>query len=31
MLEIDVLLTEKKLAEDFLAGLERRYLAEKFF
>ncbi len=31
MLEIDVLLTEKKLAEDFLAGLEQRYLAEKFF
>jgi uncharacterized SAM-dependent methyltransferase len=31
MLEIDVLLTEEKLAEDFLSGLERRYLPEKFF
>jgi len=31
MLAIDVLLTESQLAEDFVAGLERRYLPEKFF
>ncbi len=31
MIEIEVLLTETQLAEDFLAGLERRYLGEKFF
>ncbi len=31
MLEIEVLLTERQLAEEFLAALERRYLAEKFF
>ncbi len=31
MLEIDVLLTEEKLSEEFLSGLEQRYLAEKFF
>ncbi len=31
MLEVQVLLTESKLTEDFLCGLERRYLAEKFF
>ncbi len=31
MLEIDVLLTENTLTEDFLSGLERRYLSEKFF
>lgn len=31
MLKVDVLLTEKRLAEEFLAALERRYLAEKFF
>lgn len=31
MLPIDVLLTENELAEDFLAALEQRYLAEKFF
>lgn len=31
MLEIDVLLTEQRLTEEFLAGLEDRYLAEKFF
>src|SRR2546426_1239888 len=31
MLEIEVLVTEEKLAEEFLSSLERRYLAEKFF
>ncbi len=31
MLRIDVLLTENKLAEQFLASLEQRYLPEKFF
>lgn len=31
MLAIDVLLTEKVLAEDFVSALERRYLPEKFF
>jgi len=31
MLEIEVLVTEEKLAEEFLSSLERGYLAEKFF
>lgn len=31
MLELDVLLTESELAEEFLSALEQRYLAEKFF
>ncbi len=31
MLEVDVLLTEEKLTEEFLSALEQRYLPEKFF
>ncbi len=31
MLQIEVLLTENELAEEFLASLERRYIPEKFF
>jgi len=31
MLELDVLLTESAMAEEFLAAFQRRYLAEKFF
>src|SRR2546426_643692 len=31
MLEIEVLLTENELAEQFLAALRNRYLPEKFF
>jgi uncharacterized SAM-dependent methyltransferase len=31
MVSIDVLLTERELADEFVAALERRYLAEKFF
>ncbi len=31
MLDIEVLLTENQLAEEFRAALVRRYLAEKFF
>ncbi len=31
MLEVDVLLTEEKLTQEFLAALEHRYLPEKFF
>jgi len=31
MLELDVLATESAMAEEFLAGVERRYLPEKFF
>lgn len=30
-LEIEILLTETELAEEFLAALEQRYLPEKFF
>ncbi len=31
MLEIEVLLTENQLTEDFLSALKQRYLPEKFF
>ncbi len=31
MLQVEVLLTEAKLAEEFLAALQQRYLPEKFF
>lgn len=31
MYQIDVLLSEDRLAEEFLAALDRRYLPEKFF
>jgi uncharacterized SAM-dependent methyltransferase len=31
MLQVDVLLTENQLAEQFLAAFEQRYLPEKFF